>query len=227
MRSKEKELIDLGPDFYTPEEYLDCLKKLFRVNKLLGVFRDTKKLLKTCSKQATLLDIGCGNGLFLLNLSRHFPQMQMLGVDINKEAIAAAKKALHGWNKNNLKQQLAFKAVDFKTVINTGHFDILLATLFCHHLNDEELIEFLHHSYHHAKEAVVIHDLHRHWLAYGLYKFISPWLFRNRLITHDGLISIKRGFTRSEWKVFLANAGVSNYQLKWCWPFRWQLTLRK
>lgn len=227
MRSSEKEFIDLGPNFYTPEEYSDCIKKLFRINKLLGIFRNTKKLLKNCPKQAALLDIGCGSGLFLLNLSLHFPQMQMLGIDVNNEAIAEAEKLLQHWDKKNPQQDLAFKTLDFKSVISNGNFDILLATLLCHHLNDEELIEFLRHCYSHAEQMVVINDLHRHWLAYWLYALISPWLFRNRLITHDGLISIKRGFTRREWKILLEKANISHYQLKWCWPFRWQLILRK
>ncbi|WP_232505514.1 methyltransferase [Legionella clemsonensis] len=227
MRSNEKELIDLGPSFYTPEEYADCLKKLFRINKFLGIFRNTKKLLKTYSQQATLLDIGCGNGLFLLHLSDYFPQMQMVGIDINEEAIAEAEAKCQHWKKKNPQQPLNFNLNDFKSVVSNSNFDILLATLFCHHLNDEELVDFLRHSYCHAEQAVVINDLHRHWLAYGLYALVSPWLFRNRLITHDGLISIKRSFTRSDWEVLLAKANISHYQLKWRWPFRWQLILTK
>ena len=72
---------------------------------------------------------------------------------------------------------------------------------------------------------MIIHDLHRHYVAYWFYKLFSPILFRNRLITHDGLISIKRGFTRKEWHSALNKAGLTNYTLKWCFPFRWQLIL--
>ncbi|CEK12241.1 methyltransferase [Legionella hackeliae] len=226
-RSQEKELIDLGPDFYNQAEYKDCLKKLFQVNKVLGIFRSTRKLLKRHPKQATLLDIGCGGGLFLLNLSQHFPEMRMLGIDINEEAIVDAQKALKEWQTKNPSSHLSFQTEHFEYSISNNNFDILLATLLCHHLSDEELVLFLQQSYNHAKQVVIINDLHRHWLAYWLYAFISPWLFRNRLITHDGLISIKRGFTRAEWKTLLAKANIANYHLKWCWPFRWQLILRK
>ena len=103
-RSQEKELLDLGPDFYTHEEYIHCLKKLFLINKLLGFFHSTAKVLKQFSSQSTLLDIG---------------------------------------------------------------------------------------------------------------------------FTHDGLISIRRGFTYVEWQLLLQRAGIQNYRLKWCFPFRLQLMLLK
>ena len=76
------------------------------------------------------------------------------------------------------------------------------------------------------EQAVIINELHRHYLSHILYKFISPLFFKNRLIIHDGLISIRRGFIRSEWKLLLQKAGIENYELKWRFPFRWQLILK-
>src|SRR6185437_15358184 len=96
-RSQKKELIDMGPDYYTQDEYVECLKKLFYVNKLLGFFRSTKKILRRFSKKSSLLDIGCGDGLFLLHLSNKFPEMQMLGLDISVDAIKAAEQSLKIW----------------------------------------------------------------------------------------------------------------------------------
>lgn len=225
-RSQEKELIDLGSDFYSPDEYKDCLKKLFRINQFLGIFRSTRKLLSNYAKEASLLDIGCGGGLFLLNLSCYFPEMKMLGIDTNNDAIVAAQQALNDWRKTSATQNLSFEAQHLDVTLSNNKFDIILATLLCHHLSDEELICFLHKACRHANQVVIINDLHRHSLAYWFYALTSP-LFRNRLITHDGLISIKRGFTRSEWRSLLAKANIPNYQIKWRWPFRWQITLWK
>jgi 2-polyprenyl-3-methyl-5-hydroxy-6-metoxy-1,4-benzoquinol methylase len=227
-RSQKKELIDLGPDYYTHDEYVDCLKKLFLVNKLLGFFRSTKKILKQFSKTSSLLDIGCGDGLFILHLSKIFPEMHMLGIDISVEAINTAEQSLKLWQHNHPDTHVSFKLQD-QAQLNffENKTDIILATLVCHHLSDEELIIFLRQMYLATHKTVIINDLHRHPLAYYLYGFISPILFRNRLITHDGLISIQRGFTRSEWKSLLKQAGINRYKLKWCFPFRWQLILWK
>lgn len=227
-RSQEKELLDLGPAFYSHDEYSQCLKKLFQVNQLLGFFQSTIKILGSFSKESTVLDVGCGGGLFLLNLSKYFPNMQMLGIDISAAAITDAQQSLHRWQQKNPHPQVSFQfqqqaQLDFPE----NSFDIILATLVCHHLNDEELIDFLKQAYFAAEKAVIINDLHRHPVAHWLYALVSPLLFRNRLITHDGLISIRRGFTRAEWRLLLEQAGIQRYQLKWCFPFRWRLVLWK
>ena len=74
-RSKEKELMDLGPSFYTSDEYADCLKILFKLNTLMGFFKDTVNLLSRFPSDISLVDVGCGGGLFLLNLSKYYPNM--------------------------------------------------------------------------------------------------------------------------------------------------------
>lgn len=221
-RSLEKELIDLGPAYYSQEEYLDCQKKLFYINLFLGFFKDTKTLLKQFSNESKVLDVGCGGGLFILHLSKHFPQMKFLGLDINVEAIQNAQKQLEIWQNRGLASHVSFEIN--KDSLST---DILLATLVCHHMTDQELIIFLQQAHQNAKEIVIINDLHRHVVAQWFYRILSPILFRNRLITHDGLISIRRGFTRHEWQTLLKMANITNYQIQWRWPFRWRVTLWK
>lgn len=227
-RSNEKEFLDLGPEYYAHSEYIDCLKKLFVVNKLLGFFRSTVKILQIFSKESTLLDIGCGGGLFILHLSKFFPQMHMLGMDISPVAINDAQLSLSIWQEKRPDSRVSFLLQEQTQLdIPKNSFDILLATLMCHHLNDEELVIFLQQAYQIANKAVIINDLHRHRLAYWFYGLASPLLFRNRLITHDGLISIRRGFKRAEWQLLMQRAGIQNYQLTWCFPFRWRLILWK
>jgi 2-polyprenyl-3-methyl-5-hydroxy-6-metoxy-1,4-benzoquinol methylase len=223
QRSYQKELIDLGPAYYTHAEYIDCLKKLFRVNKFLGIFHDTVRMLRKFNKHATLLDIGCGGGLFILHLAKFFPQMQLRGIDISTVAINEANTALH---HQHPKPNISFQCqTQHELMQPQNSVDIILLTLVCHHLTNPELVSFLQEAYATAREAVIINDLHRHSVAYWFYRLISPVLFRNRLITHDGLISIRRGFTRYEWKLLLEQAGIHHYQLKWRFPFRWQLVL--
>lgn len=228
QRSNEKELIDLGPNYYSHEEYQQCMQKMFRVNQLLGIFHSTVRFLKNFPKANSLLDIGCGNGLFLLNLSKYFPAMKFQGSDIGAEAIHLAQQSLKIFAKENPRISISFKLQEQKQILlPENSVDIILATLVCHHLDDEELIEFLREAYLSARTVIIIHDLHRHFLAYWVYGLISPILFRNRLLTHDGLISIKRGFTRKEWINLLKKAGIQNYRINWGFPFRWKVILWK
>jgi 2-polyprenyl-3-methyl-5-hydroxy-6-metoxy-1,4-benzoquinol methylase len=226
QRSQEKELLDLGPDFYTDAEYDDCLKKLFWVNKLLGFFRGTVQVLKRYSADASVLDVGCGGGLFILHLSRCFPRMKLQGSDISVGAIKVAQQTLQDWQRHKPDINVSFELQKQHALkLASNSVDIILLTLVCHHLSDEELIIFLQEAQFAASQAVIINDLHRHRIAHWFYSLLSPVLFRNRLITHDGLISIRRGFTRHEWQRILQQAGIDNYELKWRFPFRWQLIL--
>lgn len=229
QRSQKKELLDLGPDYYSAEEYEHCLKMLFKVNKVFGFFGSTMRLLRRFSNDFSLLDVGCGGGLFLLHLSHYFPATQLMGTDISFEAIQIAQKELHLWQKKakvninvdfQWQQQATFS-------LSSNSIDIILATMVCHHLSDKELIDFLQQATLAARKAVIINDLQRHSIAQWLYAMISPVLFRNRLITHDGLISISRGFTRAEWKLLLHHANIKNYKIKWCFPFRWMIVISK
>lgn len=227
-RSIEKELMDLGPPFCTPEEYADCLKILFNVNKLLGFFRSTIKTLKRFPENSALVDVGCGGGLFLLNLSQHYPKMKLLGMDVSAVAIEQAQHELACWKKTNPNINLEFQLQNQLALeLPEQSVDIVLSTLVCHHIDDEALIGFLQNAYHAARQAVIINDLHRHAIAYWFYKRISPRLFRNRLITHDGLVSIQRSFTRADWRRLLTQAGIHHHQIKWCFPFRWRVILWK
>lgn len=227
-RSTEKELMDLGPAFYTEQEYAECLNLLFKVNCMLGFFRQTVKWLKHCPPNASLVDVGCGGGLSLLHLSKRYPQMRFLGIDVSKTAIERAQAALKQWKQTNPAIAVDFQLqAQLKLDLAEQSSDLVLITLVCHHVDDADLVVFLQTAYRAARVAVLINDLHRHPVAYGFYKAVSPWLFRNRLITHDGLVSIKRSFTRNEWHALFKRAGIESYEIKWCFPFRWRVVLWK
>lgn len=228
QRSQEKELLDLGPDYYTSAECEHCLKLLFRVHKIFGVFSSTVKILKKFPKDASLLDIGCGDGLFILHLSRYFPKMEFVGIDISPAAIQLAQQTLEHWDKRQSNTHISFKLQpNPKLNLAENTVDIILINMVCHHLNDEELVVFLRNTLHSARSAVIINDLHRHPLSHWFFQLTSPLLFRNRLAMQDGLISIRRGFVRSEWLSLLKQANIEHFELKWCFPFRWRLILWK
>ena len=168
-RSTEREFMDMGPSFYTEEEYADCLKKLFKINKLLGFFKQTVHLLSLFPKDASLVDIGCGGGQFILQLSRHYPEMTFLGLDISETAIALAQQ------RKGLIAQVTFQLQPEATLaLPPQSVDIVLTTLVCHHMDDDDLVLFLQTAFQAARKAVIINDLHRHPVAYWFYKILSP-----------------------------------------------------
>lgn len=215
-RSFEPELIDLG--HYTLKEYQECLDELALVGKLTGGNRATLKAFERLkAPPASILDVGCGGGEFAKILSHKYPDCQVVGIDPSQEAIQ--------WASQKESPNLRFYHSSLAT-FSAPPFDVVTATLVCHHLNDDELVLFLKKAFSLCRKSVIINDLHRHILAKVGYKIISPLLFSNRLIIQDGQLSINKGFKKSEWKDLLSRAGLRG-QISWHWLFRHIIIINK
>lgn len=221
-RSSQLELIDLGSSYYTKQEYEDCLLKLDRIGRFLGGDKASFWAFDRLKKSPTsIIDVGCGGGFFTRRLSERYPQARVMGTDLSTEAIAFADQ------KN--KQKTPSTNISFtipaqpELDLPEKSVDVVTCTLVCHHLQDQDIIEFLRRSYKIAKQAIIINDLHRHPLARLGFAALAPVFFPNRLIFHDGLLSIQRSFTRKEWVNYLEQAGIpaACYSITWHWPFRW------
>src|SRR5262249_35268815 len=114
-RSSKKELLDLGPDYYSQEEYRECLEKLATINRLLGIRRDSLKVIRRV-KPTSILDVGCGGGHFLAQVASLYPEISCRGIDISGEAIQQAN-------------QKARKNLHFAQTCTLTHADLIFATL--------------------------------------------------------------------------------------------------
>lgn len=219
-RSTKLELMDHGLTHYSREEYRDCLHQLGRIGRLLGGDRATLQAIP--SQAQSFLDVGCGGGDFARLLGARFPNATVVGIDLDAEAIAYAKEH----PRCNVRYE---HRTESELSEPPNSVDVVTSTLVCHHMTDTLLVSFLRRAFEVARVAVVINDLHRSYLATGLFALLAPVMFRNRLIFHDGLLSIRRAFRRSDWKRYMALAGIAphSWTLQWCWPFRWVLVLRK
>ena len=219
-KSYEKELIDLGPTHYSKEEYDDCLHQLGRIGRFLGGDTATLQAFRNLQPPETILDVGCGGGQFTIALAKEFPEAKVLGIDISADAITFANERLRESSQRNISfEHLSHPNLPYPR----DSFDAVTATLVCHHLDDDQLIEFLKAAYLIAKGSIVINDLHRHRLSYCLFAPIARIFFPNRLILKDGLLSIRRSFKRQEWVHFLKAAGIpiERCTIRWHLPFRW------
>jgi 2-polyprenyl-3-methyl-5-hydroxy-6-metoxy-1,4-benzoquinol methylase len=224
-RATTPELIDLGSTHYSAEEYNGCLVQLGRIGSLLGGDRATFWAFDQLPVLPnSILDVGCGGGQLTIQLAKKYPNARVKGIDLSSDAIAFAKNQL---KHESPSVQVEFSVPPTAQLEGLHHeFDIVTSTLVCHHLTDDDIVDFLKRSVLVAKKAVIINDLHRHPLA-SLGFFILTPFFRNRLIYHDGLLSIKRAFTRTDWENYLCLAGIPSqaWSLTWHWAFRWILVI--
>ena len=227
-RSSEMEIMD---DF-TMEGVLfrDTLDKLEIINRFLGgnsvTIKGLKKLLKNQSKNKTItiVDLGCGNGDVLRDVSKFGRKnnysFKLIGIDANPAAIDYARELSKEYS------ELSFKTIDILSEdFKKQSYNIVLCTLFLHHLKNEELISFLKKTTENATIGVVVNDLHRHKLAYYLFKLIG-FFIKNKMVRQDGLTSVLRAFKRKDLENIAKEIKV-HFSIQWKWAFRYLWILKK
>lgn len=227
-RSSATEMMD---DFTLEGDmFRDTLDKLETINRLLGgnsvTIKGLKNLLKTQSKSKVIkiLDLGCGNGDILRDVAKfgrkNNYRFKLIGIDANYAAIQYAKELSKDY------PELSFETIDiFSEEFKEHTYDIILCTLFLHHFKNEELVSFLKPTAQKATIGVVVNDLHRHRLAYYLFKLISLFI-KNKMVREDGLTSVLRAFKRKDLEAILRQVQVP-FSIKWKWTFRYLWILKK
>lgn len=227
-RTDKEELMD---DFSIGGYYLrDVLDKLENINRWLGgnlvTVNSLKKVLKNHPKEQEIIiaDIGCGHGDILRDVAKFGRKkgykFKLIGVDANPTAIEYADELSTDFS------ELTFIVEDiFSDNFKNRQFDVVLATLFFHHFKEKPLVSFLEDTLKHTKKAIIVNDLHRHKLAYYLFKLLAVFI-SNKMIIHDGLVSVLRGFKRKDLQRISTKINVKP-QISWKWAFRWQWILKR
>lgn len=212
------------------DELRQNLDELETINTWLGGYRPVLAALARlrprwpAGRPLRLADLGSGGGDTLRQVARwarrqHQP-IALVGIDANAFMLAYAAA------KSRAYPEISYQQLDiFGTEFAAQPYDVLTASLFCHHFADAELVLLLRRWQQQAGVAVIINDLHRHWLAYHSIRLLTKWLRGSRLVQHDAPLSVARAFSRADWRRLLAMAGITGYSLRWCWAFRWQLVL--
>jgi len=79
-----------------------------------------------------------------------------------------------------------------------GSIDLVTAIKFAHHFSGPALTRLVAEMARVARRRVIVLDIRRHWLAYWGFVAWSRLRTRNRLVRHDGPVSVLRAFTPAE-----------------------------
>jgi 2-polyprenyl-3-methyl-5-hydroxy-6-metoxy-1,4-benzoquinol methylase len=230
-RSQQTELMDDPAIGF--KAFADCLHDLAIVNVLSFGYRPTLHWLKqvfknTPSEQTiSIVDVGNGGGDMLRQIAKSASQykreVDLTGVDLNPWSAQYSKMV------TSSSLPITYETSDIFDFAPDRKFDFAISALFTHHLNDEQLIGFLRWMELHTVKGWFINDLHRHPLAYFLFKYLSRLLRLDYMVQHDGAISVARAFTKADWLGYLAKASVPLEQIKirWSFPFRYCIERRK
>jgi 2-polyprenyl-3-methyl-5-hydroxy-6-metoxy-1,4-benzoquinol methylase len=222
-RSYEKEVMD---SYDIPFPVMKrTLKELNVVNTLLGghavTVKGTEEFIDGSS--LTICEIGCGGGDNLFALNRHCAKknipVDFIGVDINPECIAFARERY-------VALPCRWIISDYRLVDFEEKPDIIFSSLFCHHFTHEQLIEMMQWLRENSLRGFFINDLHRHWLAFYLIKYITKFFSRSYLVKNDASLSVARSFKKKDWEKIFEEAGIGNYSIHWEWAFRFLITCK-
>jgi ubiquinone/menaquinone biosynthesis C-methylase UbiE len=189
-RSTIPEIMD---DLSRPRrEFDEAYRELAKVNRWLGGIRAIERFLPTGN--LLVLDVAAGGCDVGESISR--PERSVIVLDRNSEGLKLAKRS---W-------PVTADALEMPFPDQT--FDVVMASLFFHHLSDEECVRVLKSMWRMARRRVVINDLHRHPIAYFSIRTIAAFS-KSVMFRHDGPVSVLRAFTADELLAIARRAGIS------------------
>lgn len=221
-RSAKLEFLDTGE--YTAEEYEGCLIELRRVNRWLGDATALKNsLLREIKnknlKSFSVLDVGAGSGEFL-RIIADFARARniraaLYGLELNRRS---ARSILE--ESASFENIRAVRGDALNIPFADDSFDYVICSLFTHHFADENVVSILSEMQRVARRRLFVIDLHRHPIAYYFYTTLGKLFLYNRLIRHDGALSILRSFTPAELERLGRAANLKNVSVKKHFPYR-------
>lgn len=227
VRSNQVEMMD-APDI--PVKLLHKnLGELDFLNRYLGghsiSIEGIKRLMVDRQKEYHIVDLGCGSGDVLKYMARwartNQYRVKLTGVDRNSEAIQ--------YMVNNCSEYPEINGVvsDYMDYLGTNPtIDIVHCSLFCHHLNNQELLALFRNLKSYASDGFVINDLHRSSIAYYSVWFLTRLLNGTVLSKHDGPISVLRAFKSEELEKLLLQANLKEVFIQWRWAFRYLVVVK-
>ena len=210
-RSTEKEIIDLRP--LSGDETRQVYPLIERVNRYLGGTRVILSYLKKFSGKwdrrlpITLLDVGTGSADIPMSIARwarkHEWPVRITALDLSLENLLFAKKKLATY------PEITFiKGTSENLPFKNESFDYVTASLFFHHLKDQEIVRNLKSFDRIAKRGIIINDLARSGRAYAGFFLFSMIAGRNPIFRHDGLLSVRRAFRKEEMTAYISAANL-------------------
>ncbi len=106
-------------------------------------------------------------------------------------------------------------------------FDVIMCSLFLHHLSKEDAGSLIRKMADAAQQLVLISDLRRTWLGLGLAWAGSRLLTRSPIVHTDAVRSVAAAFMENEVVELAANNGLDGCVISQHWPQRWLLSWRK
>ena len=227
-RNRQPELMD-QPGL-SESEHAQALAGLRRVNSLSSsvghLWSALRSLAERRSSQTPLrvLDLACGGGDVAIRLAlkarRSQIPMEIDGCDMSPTALRIAREASQ---QAGLDPKNFFSLNALNDPLPQG-YDIIMCSLFLHHLAEDEAQHLMKAMAATARRAILIDDLLRTQWGYALCCVGCRILTRSRIVHVDGPLSVQGAFTVSEVTALAEQSGLTGATIKRHWPERFLLS---
>ena len=194
----------------TYAEFRACLRDLIKVNRTVFSYRPTLHWLQQFSSSTNaplhIVDVGSGAGDMLRRIetwARHKKlPVRLTGIDLNPFAAQAAREF------SAADSRIEWLSCDAFTYQPDAKIDVVISSLFTHHLPDREIVRFLQWMEQVSVRGWFVNDLRRAQTPYYAFKLLATTMRWHRFVRHDGPVSIRRSFTPRDWQQYITEAAL-------------------
>ncbi len=211
--------------------HAQALRGLERIN---GVSRNVRALWPPIEalgrsqqgRPLRILDIATGAGDVPIRLWRKAQhaglRLKIEGCDRSRQAVEHSRaRAAHAG------AGIVFFTLDALTEAIPGEHDVLMCSLFLHHLDDGSAVMLLRRMAQSARQLVLVNDLIRHPAGWALAYVGTRLLSASSIVHHDGPQSVRAAYTLDEVRQLARAAGLQGTSIVPCWPYRFLLSWRR
>jgi len=204
----------LDTDAGTAEEVQATLADLRFFNRWFGGIATSIRLLQrvareTGSSKLSMLDVAAASGDVA-----QAARAQLEGIGIELEITLLDRSRAH---LNNGARAVVGDAL--RLPFRDSSFDVVGCGLFAHHLEPEDVVQFVNEALRVCRSAAIINDLVRHPLHLTLVYAGLP-IYRGRMTRNDAPASVWRAYTPEEMINMLRNTRASRVEISRHYLFR-------
>jgi 2-polyprenyl-3-methyl-5-hydroxy-6-metoxy-1,4-benzoquinol methylase len=228
QRDRQPELMDQpgldGKSHHRALAGLRSTNSLSRVPRMIWRGLVEADLLPSNGQPLRILDIAAGGGDVIIGVAKLAARMGVAveahGCDINPTAVDYAQSAAENAGISTSQFFLLNALADPLP----ADYDVLMCTLFLHHLSATDARDLLSRMAPLARRGVLVDDLRRSSLGYFYAWAGARLLTRSHIVHIDGPLSVRSAFTIKEMRLLARSAGLNGAHFRRHWPQRFLMS---
>lgn len=178
----------------------------------LLTMREIRRRAASATSPLVVVDVGGGHAAFAVRLVRRARRrgriLRVVVVERDPETLALARRTCVGYPEVSL-----VRADAAALPVREGVAHAVTASLTLHHLESDAVVAVLREMAA-AGRAVVVNDLLRSRISLALVWLATRLLGCHPVARHDGLLSVRRAYSRAELHALAEKAGLARLQIR-------------